>query len=337
MIIATLGLIGLFFYMKYKPSEVYNKDGGFTRTKKIEGYSLKIEVPLPEDRYVFIKRRNDWLYVRSLNAPTIFKIPLDSFDVTKVQKYDLKSIVKADNISSVQLSATGDTLYVFAGSMKTIFAYDLTKRRLVRKIQTKDFFFSGNVIGNDFLLQLQEGSTMNSKFTRFSVTSKGILNPITRKDLILKGMGESGYVHIIDSTKFAFVSSFCNHMYISDYSKDLIIAAKTIDTASVIPATVMIPGKDIVTFAEQPRLINNTIFTDNGYLYVHSLVKSRNDDPDALRHQTIIDKYDSSTGKYLETLYAPSSFNKIADDVLISGDTTYEFYGGTLLIYEFDK
>jgi hypothetical protein len=178
---------------------------------------------------------------------------------------------------------------------------------------------------------------MNTKFARFSVTSGGTLDAVPGKNLEIKGMGESGYIQVIDSTKFVFVSSFCNHMYISDYSKNLLIPARTIDTASAIPATVMIPGKDIVTFAEQPRLVNNTIFTDKDYLYVHSLVKSSDDDPDVFRHQTVIDKYDTKTGKYLETLYAPSSFNKIADDVMITGDTTYEFYGGTLLIYEYDK
>lgn len=334
-VLTSVTFLVLYLYLT-NARATYRAKGGFERTKKILANTLHSQVPLAEDFYTFAGCTETKLYLWGRQRNSIFEVPIDNPNISDTREFALSGFAAKSNITNISLAAN-NRLNIFLGNDKKILVYDLGTKTIERQISTDFFFSNGYEKSNTWLLQVQKDTSRQSRLAKFQET-KGKLVEISVPEFIINGVADAGKDLTYGNGSVVHVSSYSNHIVSSDSTLGNITRASTIDTNRQNPRVVWIPDKRILTFSEQPRLVNNNAWIYGPYLCVQSMIEADNDSYDVLKDFNIVDLYiPENDFKYLHSIYLPASYNSEATDILLLNKKIFLLYNSALLTYTTDE
>lgn len=115
-----------------------------------------------------------------------------------------------------------------------------------------------------------------------------------------------GMLHFNKETnQVVYVYYYRNQFLTMDTSLNLLYQGTTIDPIAKARIKVARLNDGSVTLASPPYLVNNRSDTSGEYLFIHSKIKSKNEDRRYFEKTSVIDIYHLDGGSYIQSFYIP--------------------------------
>jgi hypothetical protein len=115
-----------------------------------------------------------------------------------------------------------------------------------------------------------------------------------------------GMLHFNKETnQVVYVYYYRNQFLTMDTSLNLLYQGTTIDPIAKARIKVARLNDGSVTLASPPYLVNNRSDTSGEYLFIHSKIKSKNEDRRYFEKTSVIDIYHLDNGSYIQSFYIP--------------------------------
>ncbi|SEB10599.1 hypothetical protein SAMN05443550_110189 [Pedobacter hartonius] len=188
------------------------------------------------------------------------------------------------------------------------------------------------------------GKNDNRSITKISITDSVKLE----KEYVLPNLANGifaneGHLYYDRENARVFYMYYYRGEFLSlDTNLNLLYKSKTIDTVLTADITTKVKtdvkeNKRVIMQTKPPKVVNAFITADKNQIYIRSRLKADNDTELKFADNSVIDTYDSTTGKYRNSFYLPRYRGIKVSDFQVKGDTLLAIYGKYLVKYSMDE
>jgi hypothetical protein len=135
--------------------------------------------------------------------------------------------------------------------------------------------------------------------------------------------------------RIAYLYYYRNEYIVMDTMLHILFRSHTLDTTSRAAISVKRLADRSVTLSSPPRFVNHHSSISDGFLFVHSAVRARNESTLAFSKAAVIDVYEIATGDYRFSFYLYHYWgNKRLTDFRVFGHRVVVLYGNVLRVFE---
>jgi hypothetical protein len=137
--------------------------------------------------------------------------------------------------------------------------------------------------------------------------------------------------------KLVYVYYNRNQYITLDTNLNLLFRANTVDTANTKSLkTVIVKSDNTFTVAEPSRIANQSSYSYNNNLFIHSMLKADNERLDSFMRSSIIDVYDLEKGIYKHSFYVPKYKGNRIKNFIVFNNYFVSISGHYMLLYNCD-
>lgn len=226
---------------------------------------------------------------------------------------------------------------LYGYNMASILKYDISQKQQTIIPTPGNFTNAVRVNDSIFILKYFTGDNIDQAFCLLNSYTGTYQTDsfLTEHDLSASGSLLYDQPH----ARCLYVHQFSNNITIFDTALHTLPNAHTVDTftqnhGQYISHTKS--GSDDVLYKPKGdrMLINYLSHVYEGRLYVNSLITADNETILTEQRETVIDVYDTNTGKYLESFYVPLGNSKKLSSFRVTGQRLIVTYKDRIAIYE---
>lgn len=197
----------------------------------------------------------------------------------------------------------------------------------------KNSLIRGIRIANTSILRVLDTGNKYAVFIKVNMQKNEISQEQNISEKVLDGgLANDGIFIPVDSTKVIFMYYHKNIYKCLDTNLNLIFTHYTVDTSKNAPKIKALPMGGYA-FSEPVKVKNMRGCADNNIVYVNSSLISENENKKEFRNNSVIDKYDLLTGKYLGSFYIPTLNGERINDFKVKGNKLFALHEKALKIY----
>ncbi len=235
-------------------------------------------------------------------------------------------------------SIDGNVVTVFDNKSKSIGVKDYSNPKDSSLcIKLNNSLIRGCRVGNTSIVRVLDSTNKFTLFFKINMKDKSLQ---TEKNISEKiydgGLSTDGILIPVDSNKVIFLYYHKNTYRCLDTMLTEVFNHHTIDTSTTSPKIKNLPMGGYA-FSEPVKVKNLRGSYSNGIIYINSALIAENESKNDFRSNSVIDKYDFSTGKYLGSFYIPKNKDDKITDFKVSNNKLYALYETDLLIFEIPK
>lgn len=233
------------------------------------------------------------------------------------------------------VSINNPLITVFDTKTKSISSKDISNSKDTGTcIILKNSLIRGIRISNTAILRALDTSNKYPIFLNVNIITKSIMWEQAITEKVLDGaLSNDGIFIPVDSTKVIYLYHHKNIYKCYDTSLNLLFTHHTIDTSTTSPKIKNLPMGGYA-FSEPVRVKNMRGCVNDRILYVNSSLIAENEKRDEFRSNSVIDRYDLQSGKYLGSFYIPVLYGERINDFKIKGDKLFALYKKNLKIFK---
>ncbi|HET9057669.1 MAG TPA: hypothetical protein VFN30_12565 [Chitinophagaceae bacterium] len=204
-------------------------------------------------------------------------------------------------------------------------------------IKLNNSLIRGCRISNTSIVRALDSTNKFTIFFRINMTNKTVqIEKNISEKIYDGGLSTDGILIPIDGNKVVLLYYHKNTYLCLDTTLTEIFKHHTIDTSTTAPKIKNLP-KGGYAFSEPVKVKNLRGSYDNGIIYINSALIAENENKNNFRSNSVIDKYEFNTGKYLGSFYIPRTKDNKITDFKVYNDKLYALYESELLIFEMTK
>lgn len=129
-----------------------------------------------------------------------------------------------------------------------------------------------------------------------------------------------------------YIYTYKNTFINLDTNLQMKYTAQTIDT-NTIPKIKVASLQDETTLAAPPAVVNKKACTYGDYLFIYSGLRANNEDKASFENNSVIDVYETATGRYFRSFYLPHEDGKQLTYFEVFGEKIVALYNDVLIVY----
>lgn len=135
-----------------------------------------------------------------------------------------------------------------------------------------------------------------------------------------------------------YIYSYRSQYIVADTSLNLFFRGRTIDTFNTANVSVLeIPSQNKSVLASLPTIVNGHACVSFKYLFVQSNLLSASESEERFERSSVVDIYDLSQGRYVESFYIPDFKNLKMTDFRVVGKRVIIMFSRYLVVYEMNE
>ncbi|SFU75574.1 hypothetical protein SAMN05216480_12026 [Pustulibacterium marinum] len=237
------------------------------------------------------------------------------------------------SIGNARLYVLENQLFLTEGHTPLILS-GTVKERTLYVMDTLSYFQQAKPYSsNHLMLKIYDGS--QSRLARKQLQPSNIKTAphlLTKQQDGLFDM--DGQLHITPTTRqLVYVYRYRNTIVLSDTTFTHTQTYHTIDTITKVQMELVKLPNHQTKFAKPPLVVNKNSAVTDSILFVHSALKSNNEEHMSLTSLSVIDLYDLNNGHYLYSGYIPNHNRQSISYLYIVGQQLYALFGSDLVCY----
>lgn len=332
-ILSCILVIVLFF----KSEHVIKQENNFTRRFLMHPI-LKIKsMDLDSHSFYFAGAKNEELYLANRNLPQNI-LAVDSL-LNKAENTKIDLELSKYPFKKIEIKVKNNDYYIYDGNIPIILKGKLGDAQN-KIISLNDAFFSQLEIidSTQIAIRTLSSETKNLTLGTILINNSGKNHVKLHPDLLekqLDGIFDSdGYLSTDPKTPIvSYIYSYRNQFLVMNQSMLLTHKWRTIDTTKIaqIKVTPMSNGKSKMS---KPALkVNGHAIVYRGLLFNPAQLRGKHESLNRWRESKVIDIYDTSSQKYIGSMYIDNIKNNSMSDFRVTDKHLYAIVGNQLVQY----
>lgn len=227
-------------------------------------------------------------------------------------------------------------VFVYGYNIASIIRYNIPEKKRTVIAAPSNFTNAVQINDSAFILKYFTGHHVDQSFCLLNIYT-GVCKTdslLTEHDLSSSG----ALLYDQQHARCLYVRQFSNNITVFDTALQALPSARTIDTFTQNHGQYISHAKtgsdDILYKPKGDRMLINylsQVYEDR--LYVNSLITADNETTKADQRETVIDVYDTASGKYIESFYVPLGNSKKLSSFRITGQRLIATYTDRISIY----
>jgi hypothetical protein len=336
VLLITILTAGFTFVLVSKSQEPFKNKHGFNRIfNNNRPLKLLRHIPLPDARYI-AGMDSTHIYFHS-SQPALITYTDTALHNLQTISLPVDSAVGRLLMNGFSTHVRYPDIFIYGYNIAAILRYNVPLKRLTVIRAPGNYTNGVQVSDSIFILKYFTGEGMEQSFCRLNIFS---MQYNTDSTIAKEDLSSSG-VLLYDETQqhCLYVHHYNNNIRIFDTALHAMTSARTIDTFTTSQVAFTARNRtgstDMVYKPKGSRmLINSLSHIHQGVLYVNSLMKADNESDRTAQQETVIDMYDSGTGRYMQSFYLPLIGGQGLRSFRVYGKRVLTTYANGIALFE---
>jgi|GEM_PF-4808862 len=332
--ILALAITCVVLFFNFLP-ESSNVKNGFNRIYLKKPIKIQAISSLKNENYSFVKLTPNLISLYNFNMP--YNLLEISADLKTMRQKRINFVQNGDKFDGLNKVAFIDRdTFILSGASSTAYKIGIySKTNTEGKLTRYGFYQSEIANDNSFFLVKDTIVDQTKRRVLSNVNWKGEINHSYMPPKQIDGyFCTDGLFKISKKTQHLIYMYYYRGEFIClDSNLNIVYNAKTIDTITQAVFKLKTRGQFIV-HASPPNVVNKRFYIDEEKIYMHSNIKSDNENGKNFKDNGEIDVYNLNNGSYLYSFYIPKLSHGLIKEFIINKNTMVVLYDSAIAVFK---